>query len=40
MTKQWDLVLKNVRIVRPGQREPQVGDVAIRGGKFARVGGA
>jgi allantoinase len=39
MTKQWDLVLKNVRIVRPGQREPQVGDVAIRGGKFARVGG-
>jgi allantoinase len=34
----YDLVVKNVRVVRPNVREVVQGDVAIIGGKFAAVG--
>ena len=33
----YDLVLKNVRVVRPGQAEPIDADIAVRDGKIARV---
>jgi allantoinase len=36
--KTYDLLVKNVRIVRPNKASVQKGDVAIKGGKFARVG--
>jgi allantoinase len=36
--KKYDLLIKNVRIVRPGKSSVQKGDVAIADGKFARVG--
>src|SRR5690349_9286659 len=39
MAQKWDLVIKDVRIVRPGTSEVRSGDIAIRDGKFARVGG-
>jgi allantoinase len=35
--KKYDLLVKNVRIVRPNKSSVQKGDVAIAGGKFARV---
>jgi allantoinase len=34
----YDLVVKNVRIVRPNVREVVLGDIAIAGGKFSAVG--
>jgi allantoinase len=37
--KKWDLVIKNVRVVRPQGHAVHSGDIAIRAGKFARVGG-
>jgi allantoinase len=37
--KRWDLVIKNVRVVRPQGHAVHSGDIAIRAGKFARVGG-
>ena len=38
--KTYDLLVKNVRIVRPGKSSVQKGDIAIADGKFARVGRA
>ena len=37
MPKPLDLVVKNVRVVRPGQRSGEALDVGIKDGKFARV---
>ncbi len=34
----WDLLLKDVRVVRPGQDDPLPGDIAIAGGRIAEVG--
>jgi hypothetical protein len=36
--KKYDLLIKNVRVVRPNRISVQKADVAIEGGKFARVG--
>jgi allantoinase len=36
-TKQWDLVVKNVRVVRPQGHAVHEADIAIRDGKFARI---
>jgi allantoinase len=36
----YDLIIKNVRVVRPGQRSVESGDIGIVGGKIAAVGGA
>jgi allantoinase len=36
--KKYDLLVKNVRVVRPGKSSVQKGDVAIADGRFARVG--
>jgi len=33
----YDLLIKNVRVVRPGERAPREADIAITGEKFARV---
>ena len=33
-----DLVIKNVRVVRPGGNSAEAGDIAISGGKFSEVG--
>src|SRR5207249_10325490 len=33
----YDLLIKNVRVVRPGERAPREVDIAIRGEKFARI---
>jgi len=38
-TKHWDLVIKNVRLVRPQGHAVHSADIAIRGGKFARIAG-
>ena len=35
----YDLLIKNVRIVRPTGNVVHQGDIAVRAGKFARVGG-
>ena len=35
-TQQFDKIIKNVRLVRPGQSEVQTTDLAIRDGRFAR----
>ncbi len=35
--KQWDLLIKNVRVVRPNATAVQDADIAIRAGKFARI---
>src|SRR3954466_13011357 len=37
--KKWDLVIKNVRIVRPQGHAVHEADIAIREGKFAKIGG-
>ena len=37
--KKWDLVLKNVRVVRPQGNAVHGADIAVRGGKFARIAG-
>ncbi len=36
--KKYDLLIRNVRVVRPNRVSVQKADVAIEGGKFARVG--
>jgi allantoinase len=33
----FDLVIKNVRVVRPGGKQPEDADLAITGGKFAQI---
>jgi len=33
----YDLLIKNVRVVRPGERAPHEADIAIDGEKFARI---
>ena len=33
----YDLLIKNVRVVRPQGNAVHAGDIAIRDGKFARV---
>ena len=38
MSQIYDLVVKNVRVVRPNVRDVQPADIAISGGKFAAVG--
>jgi allantoinase len=35
--KGWDLVIKNVRVARPGETAPRDADIAVRDGKFARI---
>ena len=35
--KKWDLLIKNVRVVRPNATAVQEADIAIRAGKFSRV---
>ena len=37
--KKWDLLIKNVRIVRPQGNAVHGADIAVRGGKFARIAG-
>ena len=37
--KKWDLVIKNVRVVRPQGNAVNDPAIAIRNGKFAKVGG-
>ena len=37
--KKWDLLIKNVRVVRPQGDGVQHADIAIRDGKFASIGG-
>ncbi|HYL24244.1 MAG TPA: dihydroorotase family protein [Burkholderiales bacterium] len=34
---EWDLLIKNVRVVRPGESAPREADIAVKGGKFARI---
>lgn len=34
---QYDLLIKNVRVVRPGASMVEQGDIAIKGGKFAKI---
>jgi allantoinase len=34
---EWDLIIKNVRVVRPGESAPREADIAVRDGKFARI---
>jgi allantoinase len=34
----YDLLIKNVRVVRPGERAPREADIAVSGEKFARIG--
>src|SRR5690349_22014887 len=36
--KQWDLVIKNARVVRPQGHAVHEADIAIRAGKFAKIG--
>src|SRR5204863_3775397 len=36
-TTTYDLLIKNVRVVRPGESAPREADIAITGDKFARV---
>ena len=36
-SKQYDLLLRNVRVVRPGQTTVDTQDIAVKDGKFARV---
>src|SRR2546429_9730950 len=33
----YDLLIKNVRVVRPGENAPREADIAIAGEKFARI---
>ena len=34
----YDLIIKNVRIVRPGESAPTPGDIAVSGGRIAELG--
>jgi allantoinase len=34
----WDLLIKNVRVVRPGESSIEDSDIAISGGKFSQIG--
>src|SRR5687767_7522800 len=36
--KKYDLIFKNLRIVRPGESSLMPGDIAVRGGKIAKLG--
>jgi allantoinase len=36
-TKPYDLLIKNVRVVRPNGNTVHEGDIAIAGGKFVKV---
>jgi allantoinase len=38
-TRKWDLLVKNVRVVRPQGHAVHEADIAIQGGKFAAIGG-
>ena len=38
MTPRWDLLVKNVRVVRPGERAVHNADIAIRDRKFSSIG--
>ena len=38
VTKNYDLLIKNVRVVRPNRTAVQRGDVAVKDGKFVRIG--
>lgn len=40
MKPRYDLLIKNVRVVRPLGNDVHEADIAIRGGKFARIAGA
>lgn len=40
MPAEFDVLIKNLRIVRPNQSEVSVGDIAIKDGKFAEVSAA
>jgi allantoinase len=35
--KQWDLLIRNVRVVRPQGNAVHEADIAVKGGKFARI---
>jgi allantoinase len=35
--KEWHLLIKNVRVVRPGETAPREADIAVRDGKFVRI---
>lgn len=37
MTAEFDVLIKNLRIVRPNQNDVSIGDIAIKNGKFAEV---
>ena len=37
LSKPYDLLIKNVRVVRPNGNTVHVGDIAIAGGKVAKV---
>ena len=37
-TKGWDLLIKNVRVVRPGASSVEEADIAVTGEKFSKVG--
>jgi len=37
--KRWDLVVKNLRVVRPQGNAVHSADIAIKDGKFARIAG-
>lgn len=37
MSQQYDLLVKNVRVVRPNQDSVETKDVAIKDGKFAKI---
>jgi len=37
-TKKYDLLVKNLRVVRPNKSSVQRVDVAVAEGKFARIG--
>lgn len=36
--EQWDLLVRDVRVVRPGKSGAALADIAVRGGKILRVG--
>src|SRR5215831_21394892 len=33
----YDLVIKNVRVVRPGKSQPEDADIAISNGRFSKI---
>jgi allantoinase len=40
MSAEFDVLIKNLRIVRPNQNEVSAGDIAIKNGKFAEISAA